>query len=116
MAKNFTESQVKKAIEGSRGIISSVARKLRCDRGTAKTYIKKLGLDDVLEAELENGLDIAESQLHKKIDQGDMLAITYYLNNKGQSRGYNRKNGQSGNIDLPDTIQVEIIEKSNAKH
>lgn len=41
-------------------------------------------------------LDIVESKLFKAIEQGNMTAIIYYLNNQGASRGYSNRQELTG--------------------
>ncbi len=36
----------------------------------------------------EMNLDIAESQLRKSINEGNLKAVTFYLRSKGKDRGY----------------------------
>jgi len=44
----------------------------------------------------ENGLDLAESQLIKKINQGETTPIIFYLKTKGRNRGYIERSELTG--------------------
>lgn len=63
----------------------------------------------------ENGLDLAESQLIKKINQGETTPIIFYLKTKGRNRGYIERNELTGMNGAPlntiphgDTTEEEI--------
>ena len=89
MAKKFRISDVKKAVEGSYGILSTIASRLGCDWHTAKKYIElypdvKLKFED----EFERTGDFAESCLIKKIQEGDTAANIFLLKTKYKNRGY----------------------------
>lgn len=114
MAKNYTKDQVKKAIEGTWGLMTGIARNLKCNRNTAKRYIEKFKLHEEIEDESDRGLDLAESQLIKNVLKGLESSLFYYLNNKGQSRGYNRANRMEL-TKLPESIQIEVIAKASDK-
>lgn len=88
MALNIPISDIKKAIAGSGGIISTIAKRLRCDWHTADKYIKVHELQDEVEAEKESLLDFAESQLLINIKNGDTTSILFYLKTQGKKRGY----------------------------
>lgn len=88
MALNIQLSEIKKAISGSGGIISTIAGRLNCDWHTADRYIKLHNLQDEVRAEKESLLDFAESQLLNNIKNGDTTSILFYLKTQGKKRGY----------------------------
>ena len=88
MALNIQISEVKKAISGSGGIVSTIASRLKCDWHTADKYIKKYDLQEDVRAEKESLLDFAESQLLANIKNGDTTSILFYLKTQGKKRGY----------------------------
>ena len=89
--KCFTKEEVIKAINKSGGIISTVAKKLKCDWHTADTYIKKHELQNYIDIEKEDLLDYAESKLLQNIDANDNTAIIFFLKTQGRKRGYNER-------------------------
>jgi hypothetical protein len=91
MAVNFQKSDIKKAIVSSGGIISVIAKRLKCDWHTANKYILQFELMDSVIAEKESLLDLAESKLLENIKQGDNTAILFYLKTQGKKRGYIEK-------------------------
>lgn len=88
MAYNFQKSEIKKAIQGSGGYISEIARRLKCDWHTADKYIKEFELTEDLLIEDERATDRAEIKLMEAIEDGEIAAIIFRLKTKGKKRGY----------------------------
>lgn len=88
MAYNFQKSDIKKAIQGSGGYISEIARRLKCDWHTADKYIKEFELTEDLIVEDERATDRAEIKLMQAIEDGEIAAIIFRLKTKGKKRGY----------------------------
>lgn len=88
MAYNFQKSDIKKAIQGSGGYISEIARRLKCDWHTADKYIKEFELTEDLQIEDERATDRAEIKLMEAIEDGEIAAIIFRLKTKGKKRGY----------------------------
>nr|DAW30082.1 MAG TPA: putative terminase small subunit [Caudoviricetes sp.] len=87
--RNFKKKDVLDAIDGSYGIVSTVAAKLHCNWHTADGYIKKW--PETLQAltdEEESKLDFVEGKAIKKINEGDGAMIRFYLATKGKKRGF----------------------------
>jgi hypothetical protein len=93
MANNgFTAAQVIEAIRKSRGFVSTIAKRLGCER----TYIYKLiekypTAKEALENEREGVKDFAEGKLIQQIDAGNVTAIIFYLKTQAKDRGYVEK-------------------------
>lgn len=85
----YSLEQILRAIKGCHGIMLTVAKRLGCDWRTAKNKI--LSHPEAIEA-FENeglsGIDEAESILFKKVEEGDMNALSLYLSKKGRRRGW----------------------------
>ncbi len=95
--KTFSTSELKKAVQGSGGIISNIARRLKCDWHTAKRVIE--ANDKALIAykdEEEKTLDLAESKLLENIGNNDNTGIIFFLKTKGKKRGYIERQEISG--------------------
>ena len=109
----LTKSMLIKAIEGSNGIILTIAQKLKVDRKTIRNYLKKYPeLNELLQEEKENILDFAESKLIKKIQEEDPWAIKFILLNQGQSRGYGDKDFKIEENPMSINFNIEPPEKS----
>jgi len=86
-----------KAIEDSNGIVSTIAKKLRCSWGTAKIWIEKTKeCREALVNETEKLLDLGESALVKNIKAGDERAIEFLLSTKGKHRGFTTRQEITG--------------------
>ncbi len=87
--RKFTKARFKKAVEGSGGFLSVIAKRLNCSRQTVHTYRDELqDVRDWIESEDELLGDVAESQLAKHVKEGDLRAIEFYLTTKQKKRGY----------------------------
>lgn len=90
VAYKFTKEQVLKAIDGSYGIVSQVARRLGgCSWHTAEKHINRW--EETRQAfadENERSLDHSEMQMIAKIENGDGPMIRFHLMVKGKHRGY----------------------------
>ena len=88
-----------KAIEGSGGIISTIANRVNCSWNTAQKYIKDYPtVADAYEEEIERVIDLAEGVLIKNIQNAakqaqaghdvDTADVKWFLSRKAKSRGY----------------------------
>ncbi|MBN2011947.1 hypothetical protein JW960_21640 [candidate division KSB1 bacterium] len=106
--KDFDINQVLKAIEGSRGIVNEVAKKLGCNWRTAKRYIENwLTTKQAFTDETEILIDTAESKLFEALDNGDLWAIKFILTTKGRVRGYEDKSKDN----IPEKVDLSEIAK-----
>jgi hypothetical protein len=94
---NYTAAQFIKAIEGSAGIVTTIAKRVGCAWNTAKKYINKMPtVRRAYQDECEAILDLAETKLLSAINEGDGIMIRYYLSTKGKQRGYTERTEISG--------------------
>ena len=104
--RNFKKKDVLDAINGSYGIVSTVAAKVRCNWHTADEYIKKW--PETLQAlndEEESKLDFVEGKAIKKINEGDGSMIRFYLATKGKRRGFTYED----KLEADDTVEESKI-------
>lgn len=89
MAKNYTKQEVLDAIEGSVGIILTVSKRLQCTWDTAKRWIERWEeTRRAFSSETEKILDLAEGQVFKAVQNGDIATAKWVLARKGRHRGY----------------------------
>lgn len=99
----ITQKAALNAINGSAGIITTIASKLGCSWATAKRYIENNPIvREAYLAEQEKVLDLAESKLVAAINKGDTATAKWLLIRKGKDRGY----GETVKIE---TWQDEIV-------
>lgn len=115
MAKNYKKNDIKKAIKGSGGLISKIARKLDCEWHTANRWIDKLDLQRELENERESILDLAEDKLVTNIREGDNCSILFYLKCKGKQRGYVERNEIQHSGKVTNTV-IQVSDEETKKH
>lgn len=89
MAKRISTKRIASALRANGGLIAPAADALRCARSTIHRRVaEEPGLAEVLEDAREETLDVAESALLRKIDDGDTASIIFFLKTRGRSRGY----------------------------
>lgn len=87
--KGYKKETVLKAIKGTGGIMSTIAKRLQCDWTTADRAVKYW--EDTIRAfddEKEAILDLCESTLINAINNNQVDAAKWYLTKKGKQRGY----------------------------
>lgn len=112
--KNYTQSEVKKAILGTGGIIMLIAKKLKCDWYSARKYIRMYpqALQE-LQDERERTKDVAEKNIIDALNKGDLQLSKWYLQTIGKDRGYGEELNLNGNfsVDIKNMTEEEIDER-----
>ena len=91
MAKRHkcTQEEILKAIKGSQGIITQVAKRLGVSWDTAQRYIQANDINrTAFKNERESVLDLAESVIYKSITNGNTQDAKWLLSTLGKKRGY----------------------------
>jgi hypothetical protein len=84
-------AEVERALRASAGIRSVAAEKLRVAGSTITRFIQRHPKLAAVEAEIVASIvDLAEGKLIEAIGKGEMTAIRYYLENKGQVNGFGK--------------------------
>ena len=84
-----SKKSILKAINGSDGVISTIAERIGVSWGTARNYID--ADPDLLQAlDDENNIiiDVAETETYKQVRDGEVWALKYVLSTKGTKRGW----------------------------
>jgi hypothetical protein len=85
----ISASKAIKAIEGSGGFVTQIAKRLDCSRKHFYSLMDKYPtVREALEDEREKLKDMTEGELLKKIRGGNMTAIIFYLKTQAKDRGY----------------------------
>lgn len=100
------------ALEKSFGVVTTACRNANISRQTFYNYYKddeefKKACDDIGEI----ALDMAESQLHKQILEGNTSATIFYLKTKGKKRGFIERQEFTG-ADGDRLFEIEIIKNA----
>ncbi len=111
----LSKRKVKKAIIGSMGIKSIIAKKCNVTRAAITMFLKRKKNKDLLKAiedERARLVDVAEAKLITKIKEGDFKAIKFFLATQGKERGYfNNENNFNFNkfgIEGAEEIKIEF--------
>ena len=102
---NILKKQLIEALEKSLGVVTTACKKVGCNRSTFYEYFNDDELFRKQVNDIENiALDFAESQLYKKISEGDTTSIIFYLKTKAKKRGYVEKTETDINLTLPEKL------------
>lgn len=103
--KTISSSTIQKAIEGSYGIVTLIAKRLKVERMTIYNRIKKEPeLELMLIDEREKILDLAESKLIQNLDSGSERSINFVLETLGKDRGYVKQQ----DVKLLGTVEARV--------
>ena len=105
-ALQYKKDTVLSAVKDSKGIITTIAKRLKCSWHTAETYCNKYPESRrALKDENEKILDICESLLIESIEKNkDINNAKWMLSKKGKVRGYT-DNRLSVDM-LPEKIEI----------
>ena len=117
-ALQYKKDTVLKAVKDSKGIITTIAKRLKCSWHTAETYCNKYPESKrALKDENEKILDICEGLLIESIEKNkDIQNAKWLLSKKGKVRGYT--DNQISVDMLPEKIEIilpEILKKKSVK-
>lgn len=85
----ITLASFSKAVKGTRGIKTEIAKRLKVARSTIDFFMKRTPeAQAVYDEELDSVLDFAETKLHNIIDKEDPGTVRWFLATKGRNRGY----------------------------
>jgi hypothetical protein len=97
VGNGITAEQTVKAIQGSGGFVTQIAKRLGCSpRHVYRLLDKYQTAKDALFDERESMLDMAEGEMYKKIKGGDTTMIIFYLKTQGKKRGYVEQHNVGG--------------------
>lgn len=108
-----------KALKRHHGLVAPACSDARISRNQYYLYLKQ---DEEFKREVdniqENVLDIVESKLLEKIQDGDTKCIIFYMKHKGKKRGYNdsidiTSNGET--INNVSSININVVQPNGNK-
>ena len=108
--RHFKKTEVLEAIQGSYGIISTIAAKLHCNWHTADEWTQKWPETiQALQDEEESKLDYVEGKAIKAIENNDGAMIRFYLATKGKKRGFTYEDKLETDAGSDNAEPIEII-------
>ena len=91
-SEKCSPEQVADALRQSRGLFAPAARALGCTNQTIQNYRRKYPQVEAAIEDARHGLlDMAESVVLRRVDQGDPYAVMFALQALGQHRGYTKE-------------------------
>jgi len=100
-SQRYSQRQVIEALRGTRGLVTLAARQLGCTPRCVHNYVDRYpAVRAALDAARAQQLDIAEAQLFKAIDNGELRAVEFFLRTIGRQRGY------GDHLDVDATVDV----------
>ena len=116
MSKNNKIQHTKKALiealEKSLGVVTTACKQVGIDRTTFYRYYKE---DEKFKKQVDDlsnvAKDFAESQLFKRIQDGNPTATIFYLKTKAKDRGYVERQ----EIQHTGDVKTEVIQWKPAK-
>ncbi len=105
------KKELLEAIQGSYGIISTIAKRLHCNWHTVNNTIKLYPeCMQALADENETVLDFTESKAIERIKDGDGAMIRFLLATKGRKRGYGETAPQVLDDAEDNDLTIEIVD------
>ena len=93
----YTAQQFIAVIQGSAGIVSTIASRVGCEWHTARRYIDNYAtVRQAYEDERQHVIDLAETTVLKAIKDGDTGTARWYLSTIGKDRGYVERRETTG--------------------
>lgn len=102
------------ALQKSLGVVTTACKVVGIDRQTHYNWLETdTKYAEQVEAIKDIALDFAESQLHKRMQNGSDTAIIFYLKTQGKKRGYIEKQQieVSGELDIKKLSDEELNEQ-----
>ena len=110
------EKEAIKAVKGSFGFVTEIAKKLKCSRMTVYNLMKEYpSIKEAIEDEREATKDFTEGKLLQNIKKGKEISIFFYLKTQAKDRGYVERSEFSGPDGGPLPIVFEKVSKPKKK-
>ncbi len=95
--EKYTVEDMALALDACNGFVSVAARSLKCSPKTVRNYLAKYEeLQAVREEARERWKDVAESQLMRKVRDGNLTAVIFTLKCIAKDRGYVERTETTG--------------------
>jgi len=103
--KDQTAERIIKAAAESNGLIKNIAARAKLGRNTITRYVKEYpSVSQAVDDAKEELYDLTESELIKKIKDGDLTAIIFFLKTRCKHRGYIERQ----EIDIPRDVTIRV--------
>jgi hypothetical protein len=106
--RKYTQEEMIKALEESKGLIAPAARALGCSRDTIRSYLEEYTA--VAQAKLDQReavTDMAENALYQAILDREAWAVCFYLKCMAKDRGYVERAELTGAHGAP--VKIKLV-------
>jgi hypothetical protein len=106
--RKYTQEQMIKALEESKGLIAPAARALGCSRDTIRSYLAEY--EDIAQAiadQREAVTEMAENALYQAILDREAWAVCFYLKCMAKDRGYTERAEVTGPSGAP--VKITLV-------
>jgi hypothetical protein len=106
--RKYTQEEMIKALEESKGLIAPAARALGCSRDTIRSYLEEYTA--VRQAKLDQReavTDMAENALYQAILDREAWAVCFYLKCMAKDRGYVERAELTGAHGAP--VKIKLV-------
>ena len=109
----YTAAQVADALKATGGLAALAAEKLGCTARTVYNYAEEYAsVRDVMTHQKEKRIDIAEGQLWRLVQEGNLGAIIFFLKTQGKARGFTERHEVAG----PDGGPIHTHTQTQVEH
>lgn len=119
--KKISSMQILEALKQTGGNQTEARKELERQLGItinrstiSRRIAKEKKLAEAVQEIQEQSLDMAEGQLIKAIQKGNITAIIFYLKTKGKQRGYTEKTEQETTVTIPEPVHIYLPD--NGRH
>ena len=106
----YKAETIAEALRETKGLVSVAARKIGCQPGTVRAYIKRYPtVAQVVKDSRESITDLAETRLWAAIDRGEPWAVQFWLRTQARERGY------SDRYDLGTFLRERAVELADER-
>jgi len=108
--QKLKRKDVIEAINDSGGIPEVIAKKLKVSRQTVMTFLSIYpDIAEMVMAERDRVVDIAEAKLFERVSTGEMDAIKFTLTTIGKRRGYSTQTDVHHQGKVEKTLKIKVI-------
>jgi len=111
MTVSHTVAEYALAIRESKGLVSHAARRLGVtDEAMRQRLLRSPSLQQIRAEAREAMLDVAESSLFQRVEEGESWAVVFYLKTQGRDRGYVERSEEHRAVTGDIRIRIEAVD------
>lgn len=113
--QKYSAEDMATALRDAKGMVTVAASKLGCSQQTIRNYAARYAsVQTAIDESREQMLDVAELQLAKQINSGNISAIIFYLKTIGKRRGYIERS-EVVNFNVDSALAAKLMQAFEAR-